>query len=74
MSLADDIAAINAAIAGPERQVTIGGQTITYRSIADLLLARDSLQALLDAEAVVTPRPRQVRAYYGGRGYSNPNE
>lgn len=69
-----DIDALNAAIASGERQVTIGSQSVTYRSINDLLQARDDLQRQLDAQAVASgdksPRPRQTMAYYGGRGYN----
>lgn len=68
-----DIDGVTAAIASGERQVTIGGQTVTYRSIGDLLLARDTLKAELLAQQVadgtVTPRSRQSYVYYAGRGY-----
>lgn len=68
-----DIDGVTAAIASGERQVTIGGQTVTYRSIGDLLLARDTLKAEFLAQQVadgtVTPRSKQSYAYYAGRGY-----
>lgn len=68
-----DIDGVTAAIASGERQVTIGGQTVTYRSIGDLLLARDTLKAEFLAQQVadgtVTPRSKQAYVYYAGRGY-----
>lgn len=68
-----DIDALNAAIASGERQVTIGAQSVTYRSISDLITARDDLMRQLQdqqiAEGSRKPRNRQTRAYYGGRGY-----
>lgn len=68
-----DIDALNAAIASGERQVVLGGQSITYRSIADLITARNDLQSQLTAQAVadgvVKRRPKQWYAYQNGRGY-----
>ena len=68
-----DIDALNVAIASGERQVVLGGQSITYRSIADLILARNDLQTQLTAQAVVDGsvkrRPKQWYAYQNGRGY-----
>jgi len=68
-----DIDALNAAIKSGERQVTIGNKSVTYRSISDLIMARDDLQTQLDAQQVAdgtkAPKPKQTRAYYGGRGY-----
>lgn len=67
------IDALNEQIASAERQVTNGSQSVTYRSIADLKAARDDLQRQLDAQAVAdgtqTPRSRNTRLYYAGRGY-----
>jgi hypothetical protein len=68
-----DIDALNRAIASGERQVTHGNKSVTYRSISDLIAARDDLQRQLNeqaiAEGTTAPRPKQTRAYYGGRGY-----
>jgi hypothetical protein len=68
-----DIDNLNAAIASGERQVTIGGQTVTYRSIGDLIQARNDLRNELEAQDVAagtkSPRARQTRLYYAGRGY-----
>lgn len=69
-----DIDNLNAAIASGERQVTIGGQTVTYRSIGDLIQARNDLRTELLNQGIedgsVKPRPRQTRLYYAGRGYN----
>ena len=64
----DDIDNLTKAIASGERQVSIGGQQITYRSISDLITARTLLQAELDQQNGVT-RNRQYRLYQSGRGY-----
>lgn len=63
-----DIDALTSAIASGERQVTHGGRTVTYRSIDDLIKARDTLQRELNDQ---TPgaRPKQAKLYYAGRGY-----
>lgn len=68
-----DIDRMHLALASPERQVTLGGQTITYRSTSDLLLAINALQGMLNAQALraagVSPRPKRIYAYHGGRGF-----
>jgi hypothetical protein len=63
-----DIDNLTRAIASGERQVSIGGQQITYRSISDLKDARRTLQDELDLQNGVT-RNRQYRLYQSGRGY-----
>lgn len=67
------IDSLNEAIASAERQVTNGSQSVTIRSIDDLVKARDDLQRQLDAQSVAdgtkTPRSKQTYLYYGGRGY-----
>ena len=63
---------LNAAIASGERQVTLGSQSITYRSIDDLIKARDDLQRQLDDQTAVaegTTIKRRALLYYAGRGY-----
>jgi hypothetical protein len=65
----DDIDALTRAIASGERQVTMGSRTITYRSIDDLIKARDTLQKELNAQSG-TARPKQAKLYYAGRGYN----
>lgn len=63
-----DIDELNRAIATGERMVVLNGQSVTYRSIADLILARDDLQRQLTAAAGGTPR-KQFYAYHAGRGF-----
>lgn len=67
-----DIDNLNAAIASGERVVVLNGQSVTYRAISDLLLARNDLQRQLNelnASTTGTVRPRRHHAYYAGRGY-----
>ena len=67
-----DIDALNTAIATGERQVTLGSQSITYRSIDDLIKARNDMRTELanqGAAAAGTPIKRRTLAYYSGRGY-----
>ena len=63
-----DLDALNAAIASGERQVTIGSQSVTYRSIDDLIKARNDIERQLRAQNGETAA-RQTRLYYAGRGY-----
>jgi hypothetical protein len=63
-----DIDALNAAIATGERQVTLGSQQITYRSIGELIAARDDLTRQLSKQTVVES-PKLTKLYYKGRGY-----
>lgn len=63
-----DIDALTQAIATGQRQVTIGSQSITYRSISELISARQTLQAELDAANGVK-RSKQFRLYHSGRGF-----
>lgn len=68
----NDIDALNAAIATGEKQVILDGQSVTYRSITDLLTARNDLQEQLNRETAATNntrRPKRVGMYYAGRGY-----
>lgn len=67
-----DIDALNAAIASGERVVVLQGQSVTYRSISDLIMARnDLMQQMQDAELKAAGRRRvkRAQAYYAGRGY-----
>lgn len=69
-----DIDALNAAIGSGERQVTLGSQSVTYRSIDDLIKARDNLrQEMANASLTVagTPIRRRGTFFYGGRGYDS---
>lgn len=63
-----DIDALNAAIASGERQVAIGGQSITYQTVDSLIKARDDMVLQLARAQAKTP-PRRKLLYYAGRGY-----
>jgi hypothetical protein len=68
-----DIDNLNTAIANDTRQVTLGGQSVTYRSIDELTKARDDLvvqkQKQDIASGAVQPRPKRIVSVHGGRGY-----
>lgn len=66
-----DLDALNAAIASGEKQVALGAQQVTYRSIAELIVARNDIQAQLDAqlEATAGRKSRITKLYAAGRGY-----
>lgn len=67
-----DIDALNVAIASGERVVVLNGQSVTYRSIDDLIKARNDLRNELGLQAdAAANRTRRKRgyAYYAGRGY-----
>jgi len=66
-----DLDALNAALASGEKQVALGAQQVTYRSIAELIAARNDIQTQLAAQAGDTqPRKsRQTLLYQKGRGY-----
>lgn len=71
--LQTDIDALTEALATGERMVRKGDKVVEYRSVDELLAARNALQAQFDAEqaasGAVATRPRQTRLYHGGRGY-----
>ena len=67
-----DIDALNAAIALPEKQVAHNGQQVTYRSIAELIAARDALVSQKKAEEAATAGASPSRItylYQANRGY-----
>jgi hypothetical protein len=64
-----DIDELNDAIASGTRQVTIGGQSVTYNTIESLIKARNDLRNELKRETQALKRSRQAQAYYGGRGF-----
>lgn len=67
-----DIDVLNAAIAQGERIVRTGDVLVEYRSVAELIRARDDLlsqKADEEAAAAGLKRPRQTLNYHGGRGY-----
>jgi hypothetical protein len=63
-----DIDALNTAIAQGERQVMIGAKQITYRSIAELIAARNDLRNEL-AALTATSTGKSIRIRPSGRGY-----
>lgn len=64
-----DIDALNAAIASGERMVVLNGQSVTYRSIDDLIKARNDLRNELADAASAGNRPKRFYAYHAGRGF-----
>lgn len=61
---------LNDAIASGERQVTIGGTTITYNTTDSLIRARDDARAELNR--LFPPenkRSRRMQGYHAGRGF-----
>lgn len=68
-----DIDALNEAIACGERVVRMSdGKMVEYRSIQELISARNDLQAQLTAAsnaAAGKARPRQIYLTPGGKGY-----
>ena len=67
-----DIDALNTAIAQGERVVRMGDRMVEYRSIAELINARNDLEtrkAAEDTAAAGRPRPRQTLIYHAGRGH-----
>lgn len=71
--LQTDIDALTDALATGERMVRKGDKVVEYRSVDELIAARNALQAQFDAEqaaaGTVAARPRQTRLYHGGRGF-----
>ncbi len=66
-----NIDALNAAIAKGERVVRMGDRSVEYRSVAELISARNNLEsrkAAEDAAAAGKTVPRQTLMYHGGRG------
>lgn len=61
------IDALNDAIRQGERIVRFAdGSSVEYRSVAELMGARDDALAELARD---TPRPRQTRLFHAGRGF-----
>lgn len=68
-----DIDALNAALATGEKQVTLDNQTIIYRTVSDLILARNYMQEQLNRDNAIAAnkrKPKRVGLYYSGRGYN----
>ena len=65
-----DVDALELAIKSGERQVSIGGQSVTYQTIDSLIKARnDAVNELARARRRAAPQPKQTYLYHGGRGY-----
>jgi hypothetical protein len=68
-----DIDKLNTALANGERQVVLDGQSVTYRSVGEIIEARNDLQRQLDAQTAATtgaaPRPKQWGLYQASKGY-----
>jgi len=66
-----DVDALNEAIAAGVRQVTIGGQTLTYNTTESLIQARNDMRSELQraTATVETRRSRQLQGYHAGRGF-----
>ena len=67
-----DIDSLNNALAEGTRQVTLGGQSVTYQTTESLIRARNDLKNQLDKAnnlAAGTVRSKRTMLYYGGRGY-----
>ncbi|PXX53248.1 MULTISPECIES: phage head-tail joining protein [Pseudomonas] len=58
--------AVEGAIARGEKTVRYGDRTVEYRSIDELIRARDEIRTSLVNSAA--PRSRVVRIYHGGKG------
>jgi hypothetical protein len=69
----DQLAAMDAAIATGERAIRSPNGTVEYRSIDELIRARNALQSQYQAEqAAVSGRPlrrRVFRMFHAGRGF-----
>ncbi|KVW99502.1 phage head-tail joining protein [Thiobacillus denitrificans] len=63
-----DIDALNAALKNGERVVKSDGVLVEYRSVDELIRARDSLVEQMAAESTIS-RPRQTIIVHGGRGF-----
>jgi hypothetical protein len=69
-----DIDNLNTAIAAGERQVSIGGQSVTYQTVASLIHARNDMRTELARATATTPRKSTVLLQYGGRDFSTPRD
>jgi hypothetical protein len=63
MTTQADIDALNAAIASSVRQVSIGGQSVTYQTVASLIEARNDARREL-TRAASAAKPKQTYIYY----------
>lgn len=68
----EQINALNQAIADGVRQVTLGGQTVTYNTTDSLIRARDDLQTRFNEQEALAAgkrRNRMTLLHQAGRGY-----
>lgn len=63
-----DIDALNEAIATGVRQVSIGGQSVTYNTADSLIKARNDMRNELK-RLTTGKRSRQLQTYHAGRGF-----
>lgn len=63
-----DIDNLNEAIATGTRQVTIGGQSVTYQTTTSLIAARDDMVKQL-RKLQTANRSRSISVHHGGRGF-----
>lgn len=66
-----DLDEINDALRTGEKSVTINGKTVIYRSVDELIRARDDVARQLAEQQFGTSsaRPRRVLLRHGGRGF-----
>ena len=64
-----DLDALDRALASGERMAVLNGQSVTYRSIDDLIKARDYLAAMLSELTPEVRRPKRTYAYQSGRSF-----
>lgn len=67
-TLQEQLLALNDAIACGEKQVALGAQQVTYRSIAEMIQARDDIERRLSRELGV-PKSKITKLYHAGRGF-----
>lgn len=71
-----DIDALNAAIATGERQTVISGESVTYRSVEEMIAARSDFQRQFNAAEATASTPgrrpsRRSLFRFAGRGYND---
>jgi len=65
-----DLETLDAAIATGELTIEFNGRRVTYRSIADLLLAREHVASVLATSSASAPRVAAYRVdFTTGRGF-----
>lgn len=65
----EDLATLNEAISTGAQTVRYGDRTVTYHSMKEMLLLRNTMKAEIEAATGVTkPRRRTFRVYQSGSG------